>query len=268
MLLAVDIGNSHIVLGIFADETLIANWRLTTRADRTADELWVLVSHLFDDSHIDIRQIGGVALSSVVPPLTDTVAEMVQRGLGHDTLRVDTSNAGIAIHYENPAEVGADRLVNAVAAHSRYGRPGRPVIVVDFGTATTFDAISSAGEYLGGAICPGVEISADALFQRAARLPRVEVRKPPRLIGRTTVESMQAGLFYGYLAMLEGIVERMRTELSSEERAVCIATGGLATSVTAETSVIDHVDADLTLTGLRLVWARNQSDSPRTIDDE
>ena len=268
MLLAVDIGNSHIVLGIFEGETLTASWRLTTRSDRTADELWVLVSRLFDDASIDIRHIDGVVLSSVVPPLTDTVAEMVQRGLGHDALRVDASNAGIAVHYENPAEVGADRLVNAVAAHARYGRPRQPVIVVDFGTATTFDAISSAGEYLGGAICPGVEISADALFQRAARLPRVEVRKPARLIGRTTVASMQAGLFYGYLAMLEGIVERMRAELSHDGRAVCVATGGLASSVTAETSVIDHVDADLTLTGLRLVWERNQHRAPEATADE
>lgn len=257
-LLAVDIGNSHIVLGIFVGATLEVSWRLTTRPERTADELWILVSRLFDDSGVEIQRIGGVVLSSVVPPLTETVAHMLRRGLAHDPLRVDASNAGIAIDYEKPDEVGADRLVNAVAASAQYRRPSEPMIVVDFGTATTFDAISSAGDYLGGAICPGVEISSDALFQRAARLPRIEVRKPARVIGRTTVGAMQAGLFYGYVAMLEGIVTRMRAELSSTERAVCVATGGLASTVTEETDVIDHVDPDLTLTGLRIVWERNQ----------
>ena len=261
MLLAIDIGNTNIVLGIFEGERLVVSWRLTTLNDRTADELWVLVSRLLSTGGIETDQIDGVILSSVVPRLTQTVAEMVLRGLGQDTLHVDANSAGLPIRYENPAEVGADRLVNGIAAAELYGESARPVIVVDFGTATTFDAISAAREYLGGVICPGVEISADALFQRAARLPRVEVRKPGELIGRTTEASMQSGLFFGYVAMVEGIVNRLRGVLQGDGRAVCVATGGLAAAITAETDVIDHVDPDLTLTGLRLVWERNNTTS-------
>ncbi len=159
------------------------------------------------------------------------------------------------ILYANPAEVGADRIVNGVAAYERFGRAaGRPLIVVDFGTATTFDAISARGEYLGGAICPGVQISADALFQRAARLPRIDVRKPPTVVGRTTVGAMESGLFYGYVAMVEGLVRRMSDELGGN--ALCVATGGLATVIAPETTLIQHVDPDLTLHGLRIVWER------------
>jgi len=259
MLLAIDVGNSHIVLGIFAEGTLTASWRLTTRPARTGDELWVVVSRLFRDEGIDLAAISGVALSSVVPRLTPTVVEMLRRGLKQDPLVVDATNAGLIIHYDAPHDVGADRLVNAVAAWAQFGQPSRPLIVVDFGTATTFDALSGTGEYLGGAICPGVEISAEALFRRAARLPKVDVRRPDRLIGHTTVTSIQAGLFYGYVAMLEGLVGRMREELTgSGDDVVCVATGGLAPSVTPETRVIDHVDPNLTLTGLRLVWERNR----------
>ena len=261
MLLAIDIGNTNIVLGIFDGETLVVSWRLATLNDRTADELWVLVSRLLSTDGIETSQIDGVILSSVVPPLTQTVAEMVSRGLGQATLHVDADNAGLPIRYQNPAEVGADRLANGVAALELYGESARPVIVVDFGTATTFDAISEAREYLGGLICPGVEISADALFQHAARLPRVEVRKPGELIGRTTEASMQSGLFFGYVAMVEGIVNRLRGTLQGDRRAVCVATGGLAAAITAETDVIDHVDPDLTLIGLRLVWERNNTNS-------
>jgi type III pantothenate kinase len=162
------------------------------------------------------------------------------------------------ILYENPSEVGADRIVNSVAAWERYGRnAGRPMIIVDFGTATTLDAISAKGEYLGGAICPGVQISADALFQRAARLPRIDVRKPPRIVGRTTVGAMESGLFFGYVGMVEGLVRRMSDELGGN--AICVATGGLADVIAPETPLIAHVDPDLTLHGLRLVWERNQS---------
>ena len=261
MLLAIDIGNTNIVLGIFDGETLVVSWRLTTLNDRTADETWVLVSRLLSTGGIDTVQIDGVILSSVVPSLTQTVADMVSRGLGRTPLHVDADNAGLPVRYENPAEVGADRLVNGVAALELYGESARPLVVVDFGTATTFDAISATREYLGGVICPGVEISADALFQRAARLPRVEVRKPHELIGRTTEASMQSGLFFGYVAMVEGIVQRLRGVLQEDGRAVCVATGGLADAITAETDVIDHVDHDLTLTGLRLVWERNSTNS-------
>jgi type III pantothenate kinase len=161
------------------------------------------------------------------------------------------------ILYENPAEVGADRIVNSVAAYEKFGRhAGLPLIVVDFGTATTLDAITAKGEYLGGAICPGVQISADALFQRAARLPRIDVKKPPRIVGRTTVGAMESGLFYGYVGMVEGLVRRMTDELGG--RAICVATGGLADLIAPETAVIQHVDPDLTLHGLRIVWQRNQ----------
>ena len=259
MLLAIDVGNTNIVLGIFEGQALVVSWRLATLHDRTADELWVLVSRLLARGGIAVGQIDGVIVSSVVPPLTRAVSEMLVQALGREPLLVDDSNAGLPIRYENPADVGADRLVNAVAALALYGKLERPVIVVDFGTATTFDAVSARGEYLGGVICPGVEISADALFQRTARLPRVDVRKPSELIGRTTEASMQSGLFFGYVAMVEGIVERLRRDLGAEARAVCVATGGLASAIIEETDVIDHVDLDLTLTGLRLVWEKNCS---------
>ena len=260
MLLAIDIGNTNIVLGIFEGDDLVVSWRLATLRDRPADELWVLVSRLFDEREIDVSRIDGVVMASVVPALTRTVSEMVARGLDRSVLTVDAGNAGLAVEYEEPGDVGADRLVNAVAALRLFGAAQRSVVVVDFGTATTFDAISAGGAYRGGVICPGVEISADALFQRAARLPRVDVRKPDELIGRTTVASMQSGLFFGYVAMVEGIVSRMRAELSVDgSTTICVATGGLARAIADETDAIDEVQPDLTLTGLRFVWERNNS---------
>ena len=257
MLLAVDIGNTNIVFGVFAGKRLAMSWRLATWPERTADELWVVVKQLLAERRVRLDQIDGIVVSSVVPPLTQPVTEMVGRGLGREVLLVDARNAGLEIRYDNPQEVGADRLVNGVAACALYAAGIQPVIVVDFGTATTLDVVSARGEYLGGVICPGVEISADALFQRAARLPRVEVRRPAELIGRTTVASMQAGLFFGYVAMVEGLVQRLRGALADEGDPVCVATGGLARAIAAETGVIDQVDLDLTLTGLRLVWERN-----------
>ncbi len=258
MLLAIDVGNTNIVLGIFDGAGLVASWRLGTDRARTSDEIGILTTQLLTHRGIDPHGIDGIVMASVVPPLTATMIAMSIRYFGRTPVNVDgIANMGMPVRYDAPAEVGADRLVNAIAAFERYGRPsGRPVIVLDFGTATTFDAISDAGEYLGGAICPGVQISADALFQRAARLPRVDVRKPSSIIGRTTVTSMQAGLFYGYLGLVEGIVRRMRFELG--EGAACIATGGLAEMIAPETSVIEAVEPDLTLVGLRLVWERNQ----------
>jgi type III pantothenate kinase len=183
---------------------------------------------------------------------------MVLNYFGRAPVNVEpAANSGMPILYDNPSEVGADRVVNGIAAYEEHGRAGqRPVVVVDFGTATTFDAISAAGEYLGGVICPGPQISADALFQRAARLPRIDVRKPERVIGRTTVGSMQAGLFWGYVDMVEGLVRRIRAELGGD--AAVVATGGLAVLVAPETTLIDHVDPELTLRGLRIVWQRNQ----------
>jgi type III pantothenate kinase len=258
MLLAIDVGNTNIVLGVIDGDQLTQSWRLQTLRERTADELGILVTQLFEQRAIDKARIDGIILSSVVPPLTGTMQEMAERYFGITPLTVDPStNTGMPVLYTPPSDVGADRVVNAVAAYETFGRAGRvPVIAVDFGTATTFDVISSAGEYIGGVICPGIGISADALFQRAARLPRVDVRKPPSIIGQTTVTSMQAGLFFGYVSMVDGIVTRIRAELPDGARAVCIATGGMAGVLANETATIQRVEPDLTLQGLRLIWER------------
>ena len=261
MLLAIDVGNTNIVLGVFRDSddwALVHSWRLTTLRERTADELGILVTSLCEHHRVTRQDITGIVMASVVPPLTGTMIAMVREYFGQTPLNVEPAiNGGMPILYENPNEVGADRVVNGIAAYEQYGkRERRPVIVVDFGTATTFDAISASGEYLGGVICPGPQISADALFQRAARLPRIDVRKPDQVIGRTTVASMQSGLFWGYVDMVEGLVRRMRAELGG--RPAVVATGGLAELVAPETTLIEHVDAELTLRGLRIVWQRNQ----------
>lgn len=258
MLLAIDVGNSNIVLGVFDGDRLTESWRLQTLRERTADELGILVTHLFAERGVDKSRVAGIIISSVVPPLTGTMEEMAERYFGRTPLTVDpATNTGMKILYTPPSDVGADRIVNAVAAYEMFGRAGNtPVIAVDFGTATTFDVISAAGEYVGGVICPGIGISADALFQRAARLPRVDVRKPPSIIGQTTVTSMQAGLFFGYVAMVDGIVQRIRAELPGGDLATCIATGGMAGVLSDETSVIQRVAPDLTLHGLRILWAR------------
>ncbi|HEU4939685.1 MAG TPA: type III pantothenate kinase [Vicinamibacterales bacterium] len=260
MLLAIDVGNTNIVLGVFDGARLTESWRLATMRERTSDEVGILVTHLFAHSAIALDRVSGIILSSVVPPLTRTMEEMAEQYFGHTPLTVDPgTNTGMPVLYTPASDVGADRVVNGVAAYEAYGRATRtPVIVVDFGTATTFDAISAAGEYIGGVICPGIGISADALFQRAARLPRVDVRKPSAVIGGTTVTSMQSGLFFGYVEMVDGIVRRMRVELDGGDRAACIATGGMADIIAAETTVIERVDPDLTLQGLRLIWERNR----------
>lgn len=260
MLLAIDVGNTNIVIGVFrqSDWELIHSWRLATLRERTADELGLLVTNLCAHHHIKPEGITGIVMGSVVPQLTSTMWLMVNNYFGGAPLVVvePAVNTGMPILYDNPAEVGADRVVNGIAAYEEFGRRDqRPVIVVDFGTATTFDAISAAGEYLGGVICPGPQISADALFQRAARLPRIDVKKPEHVIGRTTVGSMQSGLFWGYVDMVEGLVRRMREELGGNPAVV--ATGGLAILVAPETTAIEHVDPELTLRGLRIVWERN-----------
>lgn len=260
MLLAIDVGNSNIVLGVFDADRLTESWRLVTMRDRTADELGILITHLFERSRIDLARVDGIILSSVVPPLTGTMEEMCERYFDKRPLTVDPANTGMPVLYRPPTDVGADRVVNGVAAYETFGRAtSAPVIVVDFGTATTFDAISKAGEYLGGVICPGIGISADALFQRAARLPRVDVRKPPSVIGQTTVTSMQSGLFFGYVSLVDGIVARIRAELEEGDRALCIATGGMADVLASETTAIQRVEKDLTLQGLRMIWARQRS---------
>ena len=258
MLLAIDVGNTNIVLGVFDGATLVQSWRLQTLRERTSDEFGLLVDGLFAHSRIERVKIRGVIIGSVVPPLTGTMRMMAQRYFGVSALTVEPGvNTGMPILYENPAEVGADRIVNAVAAYEQFGGDAeRPMIVVDFGTATTLDAITAKGEYLGGAICPGVQISADALFQRAARLPRIDVRKPARIVGRTTVGAMESGLFFGYVGMVEGLARRMSDELGGD--ALTIATGGLAEIIAPEIPMIQHVDPELTLQGLRLVWEWNQ----------
>jgi type III pantothenate kinase len=257
MLLAIDVGNTNIVLGVFDGERLVTTWRLLTLRERTADEIGLMVTGLFANEGIDRRRIDAVVMSSVVPPLTPIMRGMSLRYFEREPLIVDpTSNAGMPILYERPAEVGADRIANSIAAYERYGRDRkRPLIVADLGTATTFDAISAKGEYLGGVICPGPQIAAEALFQRAARLPRVDVRKPSHVVGRTTVGAIESGLFYGYLGMVEGLVTRMTAELGGE--AVAIATGGLAPLIVPDTSVFVATEPDITMYGLQIIWTRN-----------
>jgi type III pantothenate kinase len=258
MLLAIDVGNTNIVLGVFRGADLVHSWRLTTLRERTADELGILVTSLCAHHRIGRDDVSGIVMASVVPPQTGTMIAMVREYFGREPLNLEPGvNTGMPVLYDNPREVGADRVVNGVAAYEAYGRAaGRAVIIVDFGTATTFDAVSSQGEYLGGIICPGPQISADALFQRAARLPRIDLRKPDGVIGKNTIASMQAGLFWGYVDMVQGLVKRMRAELGGD--VAVVATGGLAAMVAPETDTIEHVDAELTLRGLRIVWERNQ----------
>jgi type III pantothenate kinase len=258
MLLAIDVGNTNIVLGVFNGETLAVSWRLLTLRERTADEVGLMVAGLFGHEQIKTSAVTAVVMSSVVPPLTPIMAGMVRRYFHRDALIVDpASNAGMPILYKNPAEVGADRIANSIAAYEKYGRQRRvPLIIADLGTATTFDAVTGGGEYLGGVICPGPQIAAEALFQRAARLPRVDVRKPEHVIGRTTVGAIESGLFFGYLGLVEGLIARMTAELGGT--AVAIATGGLAPLIAPETPVFTAVEPDITLIGLRIVWERNQ----------
>jgi len=259
LLLAIDVGNTNIVLGVFEDDRLVESWRLATLRERTADEIGIWVAQLFEHRALDAGLVTAIVMGSVVPPLTGTFMKMAERYFGLTPLNVDSSvDTGMPILYKNPAEVGADRILNGVAAFQLYGRDRHlPMIVVDFGTATTFDAISKKGEYLGGVITPGLQISADALFQRAARLPRVDLRKPCEVIGTTTVGAIESGLYYGYIGLVDGVVRRMRAELGGT--VVCIATGGLAGVIAPEVALIEQVNPDLTLHGLRMVWARNRA---------
>ena len=253
MLLAVDAGNTHTVLGLFEGERLRVSWRVATRKESTADELGALLHVLFAAERIEFGAVRGIVISSVVPDVNDALRLTAERAFACPPLFVGPGlKTGMPILYENPHEVGADRIVNAVAAQVRFGAP---VIVVDFGTATTFDVVSARGEYLGGVIAPGLGVSAEALSERAARLPRVAIRRPARVIGRHTEQSMQSGLFHGYVALVRGLVERIRAELGTS--APVVATGGLAETLAPELEFLEAVDLDLTLHGLRLVWERN-----------
>lgn len=254
MLLTIDVGNTNTVLGVFRGAELIANWRLTTAREQTVDEYGVLTRNLFTLAGLDRNDITGVIISSVVPPVNWTLGEMSRVYLGKKALFVEVGvKTGMAVLVDNPAEVGADRIVNGVAAFHLYGGP---CIVVDFGTAITFDVISAKGEYLGGVIAPGLGIAAEALFARAAKLPRVEIKDPGKVIGTNTVTHMQAGLYYGAVDMVDGMLARIKKELG--DGAKVVATGGQAPLVAKGSKYIEHTDEFLTLTGLRLIWEKNQ----------
>lgn len=254
MLLVIDVGNTNTVLGVYEGSTLLAHWRLTTAPTRTVDEYGILCRELFAAGELDMKAIDAIAIASVVPPMNFTLHKMSINYFHREPLFVDpATNSGMKIAYHLPQDVGADRIVNAVAAFTRYGGPA---VVVDFGTATTFDAIGKEGEYLGGVICPGITASSEALFERAARLPRVQFKRTEKVIGTTTVNSIQAGFYWGYVGLVEGILTRMIEELGGSARV--IATGGLAGLIATGTELIERVDSDLTLDGLRLIYERNQ----------
>jgi type III pantothenate kinase len=257
MLLVLDVGNTNTTLGVYEETTLTHSWRLTSERQRTVDEYGIMCRTLLQLARLDSSAINGIAISSVVPPLDFTLHKMAEVYFHIQPLFVNAGNAGIPVLYDDPREVGADRIVNAVAALSRYGSP---CVVVDFGTATTFDAISRNGEYLGGIIYPGIQISADALFQRAARLRNTEIRRPERLIGTNPTASIQSGLYYGNIALVDGVLKRMIEELGADARV--IATGGLAPLIARGSEVIERVDPDITLEGLRIIYDRHAGGTP------
>ena len=258
MLLAIDVGNSNNVIGLFSGNKLLTHWRIRTEWNRTADEYWVLIKEFILMNKIEAETIDDIIIACVVPTLIRTLEEMSQKYFSCTPLIVGPGiKTGIPILYRNPAEVGADRIVNAVAGYEKYGGP---LIIVDFGTATTFDAISKKGEYLGGAIFPGVQISLEALFKNTAKLPRVDLTVPENVIGKSTIESIQSGAIYGYVGLIDSMVTRMRGELGPKTRA--IATGGIGQLISSKTETIETFDHFLTLDGLRILHEKNRPVTP------
>ncbi len=253
LLLCLDIGNTHIVVGGYEGDSLVHHWRIQTDHNRTADEYAVILLSFLEIASLTAVDIADVALCSVVPPLTATFVEIAQAYLHHEPLVISTEvDVGVRVLVDNPQEVGADRIANTAAVAHRYGGPA---CVVDFGTATTFDIVSREGDFLGGAIAPGLGIAADALVRRTAKLPRVALEPPPSPIGKNTIHAMQSGIMWGYIGLVEGLVERFRKEMGPDMKV--IATGGLAHTMARLTPVIEHVDPWLTLEGIRLIYERN-----------
>jgi type III pantothenate kinase len=255
MILVMDVGNSNIVLGVYEGKKLLVHWRMVTDKEKTSDEFGMAMFNFFRHENLDVGKVEAVIISSVVPPIMYSLEHAVRKYFKVEPVNIGPGiKTGINIKYENPREVGADKIVNAVAAYEIYGGP---VIIVDFGTATTFCAVSSRGEYLGGVICPGIKISAEALFQKAAKLPRIEIAKPENVIGRNTVTSMQSGMIYGYVGQVDYIVRRVKSEMN-EENIKVIATGGLARLISSESETIGEVNGLLTLEGLRIIYEKNR----------
>lgn len=254
MLLCIDVGNTNMVMGLYDAENLVGNWRLETKKERTADEFGIFIKELLNFSHFKLDMISNIVISNVVPTLTYTLREMCKKYFQIEPFCIDAAvKSPLKINLDQPKEIGADRIVNAVAVFAEYKTD---CIIIDFGTATTFDVVTKEGGYEGGIICPGIKISSEALFHRASKLPRVEIIRPEHVIGKNTIECMQAGLFFGYVGMVDSLVERIQEETGKEFTVV--ATGGLAHVINKGSKTIDHVDDLLTLKGLRFLWKYNQ----------